>query len=61
MLDKTNKQASKGNLHGLNKLYVPKWFTSRYSKKYNAKIVVFNPFGFGNKKNIDNNSAALTV
>ncbi len=61
MSEEKNKQATKINLQGLNKLNVPKWFISRYSKKYNAEIVVFNPFGFGNKKNINENNVALTA
>ncbi|HXP48787.1 MAG TPA: hypothetical protein VN922_02470 [Bacteroidia bacterium] len=36
------------------------WFISKYSKKYNSKILVFNPFRKFRKDGLGKNNIALT-
>jgi|GEM_PF-3056119 hypothetical protein len=36
------------------------WFISKYSRKYNTEILVFNPFRRLRKDDLQNNNIALT-
>jgi hypothetical protein len=53
------KKANKLQVPGLNNVSTHTWLISKYSKKYNTEIVVFNPFRKLNKKNAQNTSMAL--
>jgi hypothetical protein len=58
MAEKKGKQINNLQMAGI-RLNNHTWFISKYSKKYNTEIVVFNPFRWVNKKPIRAGDMAL--
>ena len=58
MAEKKEKQTGNIQMAGV-RASTHAWFISKYSKKYNTEIVVFNPFRRVNKKPIPGNNMVL--
>ena len=58
MAEKKEKQTGNIQMAGV-RANTHAWFISKYSKKYNTEIVVFNPFRWINKKPIRRNEMVL--
>jgi hypothetical protein len=60
-MQKTNEEKSKPNKAiDKNLLNKHSWFISKYSRKYNTEILVFNPFKRFRKDGLEKNNIALT-